>query len=181
MKVQLKILLFANYLNIFSFAFFSPLYALYIQQFDTNTITISLSWGFLMIVQGVLTLISGYFINQYSRKDRIIVLGYICMAIGALLLSAVRSLPSLFIALAFNACSGAILAPAFKAYFTTHELKGDEAREWSLFDGGNLLLAGIGGIIGGTIMINFGFTGLFYTIGGIQLIAALVSTKILKD
>lgn len=181
MKVQLKILLLANYLNIFSFAFFSPLYALFIQKFDSNPLTISITWGFLMIIQGLLTILFGYMINDYRRKDRIIVLGYVCMAIGAFLLSAVESLPSLYIALAYNACSGALVSPAFKAYFSTHELKGDEAREWSIFDGGNLLLAGIGGIIGGSIMIRFGFSGLFYTIGGMQLIAALVSTKILKD
>ena len=78
-----------------------------------------------------------------------------------------------------NALGTGILLPAWKTLYAQAENKGKEAHEWSLLDGGNMLLAGIATLVGGTIAKNFGFDFLIIFMFGLQLVAALISLKLL--
>lgn len=181
MNTRLRYLLIANYINIASVACFSPIYALYVAQFSASTFMVSLMWGFALIIQGLMTFFFGYVLNNSPHKRQLLVTGYFLMAIAAFMYVCVDSINHLIFVTVVNACACAFHMPVFKAYVTMHEHKGQETHEWSLFDGGNYLLAGVGALIGGNILLLTDFRGLFIVIGALQLIAAIIALRLLKN
>ncbi len=181
MNSRLRYLLVANYINIASIACFSPIYALYVAQFSSSTYMVSLTWGFALIIQGLMTFFFGYVLDSSPHKRQLLVLGYFLMSASAFLFVFVDSVVYLMIVMFINACTTAFHMPVFKAYVTTHEHRGHEAHEWSLFDGGNYLLAGIGALVGGNILLFTDFRGLFVVIGLLQFFAAGIALRLLKN
>ena len=180
MKSEIKILLIASYLNVFAYGLFSPLYAVFVQGFDENLLTISNSLGVYALFQGLVMMIFGRIEDRFKNKRPIVVLGYFLLSLGALSFAFVTSVTQLYIALTINAIAYGIILPAWKAIYSQAEDKGKEAQEWSLFDGGNLVLASLAAFAGGYLVLILGFKTLFLLVFVIQLFAALFSVKLLK-
>lgn len=180
MKKQIRILLFCSYLNVFAYALFSPLYAVFVQKFDTNLLVISASWGVYALFQGVVMIIFGKVEDRLKDKRPMIVAGYFLLAVGALSFAFISTVHQLYVVQAVNALANGILLPAWKAVYSKAQDKGKEAQEWSLFDGGNLILVSMAAFVGGYVVTTIGFQNLFFIIFLVQLATAIFSIKILK-
>lgn len=180
MRKQIKILLLCSYLNVFAYALFSPLYAIFVQKLDSNLFVISSSWGVYALFQGVVMIIFGKVEDRLTDKRPMIVAGYFLLAIGAVSFAFITTITQLYLVQAINAVANGILLPAWKSVYSKAQDKGKEAQEWSLFDGGNLILVSIAAFTGGYLVTKVGFTNLFFIIFFVQLLTAFFSMRILR-
>jgi MFS family permease len=180
MRPGLRFLLLSNYLNVFGFALFSPFYALFALRVGAGAFQIGIAWSIYMAVAGSLIIIIGRAEDRLPDKRKMVVSGYFWLSIGALLFLLVKSPTSLFLVLAINAVGPGILMPAWKSTYAHLEDRGKEASEWSFFDGGNMLCIALAALVGGYLVKEHGFRVIFVMMFIIQLIAALVSLKLLS-
>lgn len=110
-----------------------------------------------------------------------VVIGYFWLAAGAAAYALISHIWQLFAVQVFNAIGVGILSPSLKATYASKEDKGNEIREWSLWDGGNALFTATGAMLGGFFLAALGsFKALFLLIAAIQFIGALIAIRILK-
>ncbi|MBP7119418.1 MFS transporter [Candidatus Woesebacteria bacterium] len=180
MKSEIKILLLCSYINVFAYALFSPLYAVFVQRLDSNLLVISSTWGVYALFQGIVMILFGKIEDHFKDKRPMIVAGYLLLSVGALSFAFISTVTQLYLVQAINALANGILLPAWKSVYSKAQDKGKEAQEWSLFDGGNLILASIAAFVGGYIVTVVGFTWLFFIIFVFQLVTGLFSLSLLN-
>lgn len=174
--LNLRFLLFVNLFSLAGYYIFVPLYAVFAAQFSISPKTISLIWGLYSLATACLILVFGRFENHKS-KGKMAVFGYFIYALGALSFLLVHNERMLVVVLLFNALGAGITLPAYKAMFARNNLKGRESEQWSWLDAGNMVAAALGASIGGLVIGEFGFRGLFIAMATVQFIAALVAFK----
>ena len=181
LNLKIRYLLISNYLNLFAFSFFSPLYALFVVGLGGNAKIVGLSAGVGAYATALMILLFGRFENTRRHKEKLVVLGYFWLAAGAASYMLVTHIWQLFVVQIFNAIGAGMLSPALKTVYASWEDKGKETQEWSFWDGGNAIFMATGAILGGFLLSALGgFKSLFALIGLIQLIAACISIKILR-
>lgn len=180
MKLSLRVLLVSNFLNTLSNALFFPLYAVYVEKIDSSVLAISGTLGWYTFLIGVTILLAGKYEDKLKNKELVIVIGYSLLVFGYLLFLLVKSIWALYLVQTINAVGIGIVAPAWKALYSKQEDKGCEAKEWSFFDGGNMLIAGFATIVGGLIIKLSGFSVLILLMAGLQLASAISALKLLK-
>ena len=175
-----KLLLISNYVNLFGFALFSPLYALFALDIGAGAFQTGIAYGLYVGLAGVLIIVLGKLEDGSKHKRKLVVFGYFWLAFASLLFLLVKSPVSLYVVQAINAIGQGILIPAWKATYSHYEDKGKEASEWSLFDGGNLIFTAIAAVIGGYLVKLYGFHIIFILMFAIQLSAAILSIWLIK-
>lgn len=180
MKTELKLLLLCNYLNLFGFGLFTPIYAIFVLGLGGTAFEAASSWALYGFITGGAILFFGRLEDSSFNKHKLVAAGYFAAAAGALAFYFVENFTQFYIALAVNALAVGILLPAWKALYTKYEDRGAEAGEWSLFDGGNYISAAIAALAGGYLITFYGFKSLFLSMFAIQILAAFVSLKLLK-
>lgn len=179
-KPGLRFLLLCNYLNTLGFSMFAPLYALFALGIGAEPLEIGIGWAIYMVLSGILIIAFGRLEDHVSHRLHLIIGGYFWLAIVSLLFLLVDNTAGLFVVLAMNAIGIGMLVPASRAVFGAMEDKGREASEWSLFDGGARVVMGLAAIIGGLLVKVEGFKAVFVLMFIIQLIAAVVSLRLIK-
>ncbi len=180
MKKVARILLIANFLNIFGYFLFAPLYAIFTQKIDSNLFIIASTYGIYAFVTGVSLLFFGKIEDSIRNKKRLVVVGYLILAFGAFSFIFVTTISQLIIVQIVNAIGTGIVTPIWKALYSQYQDKGKEAREWSFYDGGNAIIIGIASIVGGFIVSRYGFPSVIFTMGVMQLLSAFISIRLLK-
>ncbi|HET9173861.1 MAG TPA: MFS transporter [Candidatus Saccharimonadales bacterium] len=173
---HLRYLLFVNLFSLAGYYTFAPLYALFAHGFVLSPKHISFIWGAYSLLTALFILLFGKYENA-KRKGKLVVLGYIIYAIGALLFLTVHSETRLMLVLAFNALGAGVTLPAYKTLFARNERTGKESEQWSWLDAGNMFAAALGGALGGLLVGAYGFRGIFITMASIQAVAALIAYK----
>jgi MFS family permease len=179
MKLSLRYLLISNYINLFGFALFSPLYALFAFRIGAGAFETGIAWALYTGIAGITIIIFGLFEDHLKQKRKLVMFAYFWLSVGALSFLLVKSTTSLYVVQAFNAIGSGMLSPAWKATFSHYQDKGKEASEWSLFDGGNMLCTAAAALLGGYLVKLYGFHIIFILMFAIQFVAALVSIKLL--
>ena len=178
---KVRYLLFANYLNLFAFAFFTPLYALFVIGLGGDAKIVGLSAGVAAYATALMILFFGRWENSHKHKEKMVVIGYFWLAAGAVAFMLVHHIWQLFVVQIFNAIGVGILTPALRTTYAQWEDKGKETQEWSFWDGGNHIFMATGAILGGFLLSAIGsFRGLFALIAAIQFVGALISLKLLN-
>lgn len=157
---------------------FSPLYALFALRIGAQVFQTGAAWATYTAIAGLMIIIFGKMEDSFKKKYELIVIGYFWLAAGALSFLLAKSPTSLFVVLGFNAIGAGILAPAWKAAYTHFHDRGKEASEWSFFDGGNMLITAVAALAGGYIVKRYGFHAIFVSMFVIQVVAALVSIRL---
>lgn len=181
LNVRLRYLLFSNYLNLFGFSLFSPLYALYATGIGATPQLVGLSYAVNTLASACMVIMFGRFEDRFKDKRKMVVVGYFWLSAAAFSFLLVHTIPQLFLIQVFNAIGTGILLPAFKATYMRTEDRGSEAREWSFYDGGNMLSTAAGAALSGVILAYYGFHAIFAIMGTIQLIAAFVSLRVIAE
>ncbi len=178
---KIRYLLLANYINLFGFAFFVPLYALFVTGLGAEPGIVGLSAGVGIYATAIMILLFGRYENKQKHKEKMVVIGFFWLAAAAASFMFVQEIWQLFAVQLFNAVGLGILTPALKAIYAESEDKGRETQEWSFWDGGNAFFTATGAVLGGFLLSALGsFKSLFALIAVVQLVGALVSIKILK-
>lgn len=181
MRRGAHILLYSNYLNIFGYSLFGPLYAIFVLGVGGTAFTTGATWSIYMLTAGVLMLIfSRYEDNVVEHRKHMIVAGYFVLAFGALAFVLVNKPIEIYAVQVFNAIGVGMLYPAWKAAYSKEEDKGREAQGWAMFDGVDNILIAIAAFLGGVYVTYFPFKTLFFVIFAIQIVAAFLSIKILR-
>ncbi|HVO86578.1 MAG TPA: MFS transporter [Candidatus Binatia bacterium] len=180
-NLKLRYLLFANYLNLFAFAFFTPLYAIFVLGLGGNAKTVGLTAGLGAYAAALMILFFGKWENSQKHKEKLVVAGFFWLAAGAVAYMFVHQIWQLFAVQVFNAIGTGLLTPALRSTYATWEDKGKETQEWAFWEGGNRIFTATGAVVSGFILSSTGnFRGLFALMATVQLVAALVSLKILN-
>ena len=181
LNLRIRYLLFANYLNLFAFAFFTPLYAIFVLGLGGNAKTVGLTSGVGAYAAALMILFIGKWENSQKHKERLVVTGFFWLAVGAVAYILVHHIWQLFVVQIFNAIGTGLLVPALRSTYAEWEDKGKETQEWAFWEGGNRIFIATGAIISGFILSSVGsFKGLFAFMAAIQFVAAIVSLKILQ-
>lgn len=180
LKSSLRFLLICVYLNTLGFSMFAPLYALFALNIGAEPLNIGIGWSIYMVVGGLLIIAFGRAEDRVPNKLLLIVSGYFWLAAVSLMFLLVESTAWLYLVLALNAIGSGMVVPASRAVFGALEDKGKEASEWSLFDGGSRVVMGVAAIIGGLLVKLQGFDAVFIAMFVIQLLAAIVSLRLIK-
>lgn len=176
----IRVLLLSNYLNIFGFSLFGPLYSLYVLRLGLSTVQIATALALYALTLGSLTIVAGRVENSMRRVTLGVILGYFVLMLGGAGYLWMHTLTQVYLVQALNALGGGIIGPAWKALYSRFARRGKEAQEWSYFDGGNQMLSAAAVLIGGFIITAWGFRFLFVVMIGLQLAGASISLYLLR-
>lgn len=179
-KPSLRFLLACNYLNMLGYSMFAPLFALFAAGIGATPLDIGIGWAIYTIFAGILIILFGRLEDNTPNRLVLIVGGYFWLAAIALLFLFVDDIKTLYLVLALSAVGVGMQVPASRAVFSAVEDKGREASEWSLFDGGNRIVMGVAAIGGGLLVKLQGFDAVFIAMFTIQLLAAIVSLRLIR-
>ncbi|OGL25592.1 hypothetical protein A3E49_02240 [Candidatus Saccharibacteria bacterium RIFCSPHIGHO2_12_FULL_49_19] len=181
MNAKIRYLLLANYLNLFAFAFFTPLFALFVTDLNPNPEFVGIAWGVAMYTAALMMLVFGRYEDRIKNKEKLIVAGYFLMAAGALSYLLVSDIKELFAVQLFNAIGLGMLTPAWRTVYANAEDRGKETKEWAFMEGGDRFFIATGAIIGGFILKYYSFKAIFVVMALLQLVAGLVALRLLQS
>ena len=177
-NVKIKYLLFSNYLSLFSFAFFNPLFAIYVVDKGMQPEQVGLALGINMYVAALIILFIGKYQDRRKNKIIPIAIGYVLLAIASCSYIFVSNFSGLIVAQVINALGLGLYTPALRTTYALSEDKGKESREWSYFEGGGRFFMATGAIVGSLIFKFYGFKTMFILIALIQILAAYTVLRI---
>jgi predicted MFS family arabinose efflux permease len=181
MNPKARILLYANYLNFFGIAFFTPLFALFVDDIGAGPEMVGIAWAVNMYAAALMIILFGRYEDKIKNKEKVLVVGYFLMAAGAASYLLVSSLPELFAVQLFNAIGVGILTPAWRTVYAKSEDRGRETEEWAFMEGGNRFFIATGALIGGFILKYYSFKAIFVLMAVAQLIAAFIAMQLLTS
>lgn len=156
----------------------SPIYALYVLKIDGNEFIAGASWSLYLVTAGLIMLFFSKKEDLAKSYKPFLMSGYGIAALSTFMYLIINSVPQLFLLQFVHAIGIGLLTPSLRAAYTHLQNKKQKAHEWALFDGGLFILQGLAALTGGALLSLFGFTVLFIFMGTIQLVSAVLVTKI---
>jgi MFS family permease len=151
-------LLLSNGLVLISLGMLVPIYALFVRQVGGNALSAGLTAGALAFASGLSALLSGRLIDHFSQAQTryFLVIGFL----------------------------KTISAPAFDTIYARHLDRSSTGQEYGVWEASFFMTAGVGAVLGGTVVSLYGFSGVFITMAVLAFIAAayiaVLNDKILK-
>jgi len=168
---SLKILFLFNGVFVFASMLLGPLYAVYVESIDENILSISVTWAVFLISATFFTFIVSRRGDSVKEKEHLLMAGFLIRAISWFLFIFVGNIFHLILIQFFLGIGEALGSPSFDAIFAQHLDKGMQIKEyssWKLIVNGATAVATI---IGGLIVVTFGFNVLFIVMSFFALIA----------
>lgn len=179
-KHQAHLLLWSANIWYFGDGMFGPLFAVFAEQIGGNIFDITWAWATYLAVTGILVIFIGKFSDRHFRKETLLFWGYVINAIFTFGYLFVENPLGLFIVQAGLGVSVALASPTWNALFARNEDKKNDGYLWGLAAGYQQLMYAVAIVIGGFIVTYASFKLLFITMGIIQTIAAIYTSKLLK-
>ena len=158
---SIRILLAVDGLILMAAAMLGPIYALFVENIGGSLLDASLAGGVFALAAGITTFISGRYADKIKENELILVFGYALKGMGFLLYMFVNSIWFLLFVQVLIGFSEAIHSPAFDALFSRHAARKKLGRAWGTWEATNYFSAAFGAVLGGVIVVNFGFNSLF--------------------
>lgn len=160
------------------YSLFFPFFALFAVSIGATPQTTGFVWALNTVIAGVVILVYGA-LSLKIRHERVVVLiSLILLSITSLIFMQVRDVSQLLFAIIFNAVASGLYAPSWKSVYTRSIKKSNSTREWSWFDGGNMLVTSGGAAIGGILIGVYGFRGALITMFVLQLLGAMMAVRL---
>ena len=167
----LKILLLFNSIFVFASSLLGPLYAVFVESIDGNVISISVAWSTFMLSATFFMLLVRKYGDRIKEKKKLLMAGYIVRALVWFLYPLVGSLEVLLILQVLLGFGEALGTPAYDAVFAKHLDKNKYVEEYTDRKLAVNLSNAIAVMIGGVIVVKFGFTVLFSIMGILALVS----------
>lgn len=177
----LRLILTANYISVFAYSLFAPLFALLVIDHGGTTATVGYIWGFYGVLTGVTSLIFGR-IEDGSKYlfHHLHIIGSLLLAVASFAYVIADTLQGIVLGQLLFALGFGLLNPAFRKLYAALEDKGREATEWGWLEGGNMMLAGFAAAAGGVILQATSHPKLFVAMGCMQLFATVLLYRALQ-
>lgn len=167
----LKVLFFYNGIFVLAGSLLGPLYAVYVQKFQSGVLAISVSWSAFIISATFFIYLLSKIGDRFKEKEYFLLAGYLIRALAWFLFIFIGNIWSLVILQIFLGLGEALGTPTFEAIFAEHLDQGKflaEYSNWKLIT--NIVLA-IGTLAGGIIVAKFGFTPLFLAMSALSAVS----------
>jgi predicted MFS family arabinose efflux permease len=175
-----RILLIGANIWYFGEGMLGPLFAVFSEKVGGDILDISWAWATYLILTGVCYILVGKLINRKSYKATIMVLGYSLNALFTFGYLFVSTPLHLFFVQAGLGIAEAICTPAWDALYAKNMDESQDTFAWGLASGQSQIVTGFAIIVGGLLVHYASFNTLFITMGIIQVIAAIIQSRILK-
>lgn len=174
----IRVLLITDALVLIAGAMLGPIYALFVKDLGGTLLDASISGGIFALSAALTTLVAGNFTDRLKDSEMIVIFGYSLMGVGFLLYILVDSIFTLFLVQMIIGVAEAIYAPAFDTSYSRHVTIRKAGREWGAWEATKYITAAIGSIIGGFIVIKFGFNFIFLIMALLCFSSALYIYKL---
>lgn len=170
---SLKTLFIFNGIFVFAGSFLGPLYAIFVEKFDTSVFSISLTWSSYLFSVFIFTLLVSKVGDKIKEKEYLLILGYVIRAIAWLLFLFVSNIYHLILLQVLIGFGEALGGPAFDAIFAEHLNKDQHIEEYSDWKIVSNATTSIGTLIGGTVVTFFGFNYMFVLMSFLAIISGI--------
>ncbi len=168
-----KIILYTNGLILLSGAMLGPIYALFVEDIGGSLLDASYAFAIFSFTAGIVTVLSGKYVDKIKENELILVLGYGIIGIGFILYIFVNSIFLLFLVQIIIGIGEAVSWPAFDVLYNKHIDKNNPGKWWGIWESLNYFTIGTGALIGGFLVTFFSFNIMFIIMGLLCLISAL--------
>ncbi len=168
---SLKILFLFNGIFVFAATLLGPLYAVYVESIDKNVLSISITWAVFLASATFFTFIVSRRGDSVKEKEYMLMGGFLIRAVSWLLFILVGNILHLIFVQILLGLGEALGSPSFDTIFAQHLDEGMQVREyssWKIIVNGTTAIATI---IGGLIVVNFGFTVLFVVMSAMAMVS----------
>ncbi|HVZ55479.1 MAG TPA: MFS transporter [Chitinophagaceae bacterium] len=174
-----RILLLGANIWYFGEGMMGPLFAIFAEKVGGDILDITWAWATYLIVTGGLYILVGKLLNNKPYKARVMVAGYVLNAVFTFCYLLVRTPFELLLVQAGLGVAEATGTPAWDAIYAKNMMQESDAYAWGLSTGQAHMVTGIAFGIGGLMVHYVSFNGLFLLMGLVQVLAALVTARIL--
>ncbi len=168
----LRVLLLSSWIFLLAGAMMGPIYAIFVEKIGGNLLDASFTGGIFSFVAGITAILSGSITDRLKENELMIVLSYILMGIGFFLYIFVHSIKALFLVQIFTGFSEALYYPALDAVYSKHLSKGNQGKQWGMWEAVDYFAIAVGAWVGGVIASYLGFHVLFLVMSFLCFISA---------
>lgn len=172
-------LLASDYLNLLGYSIFFPFFALFALSVGASPEITGYVWALNTVVTGVVILLYGILSLKVKHEKAVVFLSLSALSITSLLFMQVTNVRQLSAVIIVNAIASGFYLPSWKSVYTQSIKKKSSTRDWSYFDGGNMLVTAGGVALGGVLIGALGFKGALLGTFVMQLLGALAAIKLL--
>lgn len=167
----LKTLFIFNGIFVFAGSLLGPLYAVFVETFEKNILSVSLSWAAFLVSSTAFMIIMRKKADSILEKEYLLLAGYFVRAIVWLIFPSITTVFALIFLQIMLGLGEALGTPSFEAMFAKHLDNGKEIKnytDWKLLSN---ILGAFGVLLGGVIVNWLGFNVLFYLMSFLSLIS----------
>jgi len=173
-------LLASDYLNLLGYSLFFPFFALFAVSIGASPQTTGFIWALNTIVAGIVVLLYGALSLKIRHEKIVVLVSLLLLALTSLFFLQVKAVEQLYVAIIFNAVASGLYMPSWKSVYTQAMKKKESTKEWSWYDGGNMLVTSAGAAVGGVLIGVYGFRGALMAMFALQLVGALMAVRLFK-
>ena len=118
-------------------------------------------------------LVSGYYADKIKENELIVVLGYGIIGLSFLSYLLVNSVWSLLAVQVLFGLGKAIQMPAYDAIYSKHLDRRRSGRQWGFWEAIDNFATALGAVLGGILVVKFGFNVMFVVMAGLSFFSAL--------
>jgi len=179
-RKALKILIVSNNLWSLAEGMFGPLFAIFADKIGGDIFDITWAWAAYLVARGSVSVLTGKISDKWISKERLVVIGFGLHAIFTFSFLLVSNKWELAIVQLGLGLATALASPTWYSLFARYSGKNKNGLAWGIVNGLEDYLAAMGIILGGVLVVRFGFSGLFIIMGVVQTLATLYQAKMLK-
>jgi MFS family permease len=155
-----------------------PLLAVFSERVGGDILDISIAWSIFLVLSGIISIIVGRLSDRFDKR-KIMVAGYWLNAIMTFAYVFVSDPIHLFIVQAGLGIASALSTPTWDALIDEYSGKKQNGTVWGLAEGLPNIVTGVAIVVGGFLVTYQSFGVLFVVMGSIQVVAAIVQSRIL--
>ena len=174
-----RILLLTDTFYLLAGGFLGPIYALYVQKIGGDILDASISFALFMGTSGVVVFLFSLWEDKKKHLEKFVVIGYFLGVVGYAMYLFVDSPAFLFVVQIVLGLSAALKDPSYDALFSESGKK-HLALSWGEWEAMDYFALGAGALLGGYIVVAYGFETLLYIMLAASICSFLISLLLLK-
>lgn len=173
LNTALKMMLVISSLYLFSFAMFSPIYALFVEKINGDITTAANAYAVSLLVAGVTTFLTGRIENKMKETELAIMWSQFVAGLAYILHYFTEAPAMLYAAQGMLGLAAAIFWPAFHSVYGKHVDKENAAWQWSFYDALAYLIPAGAAVLGGWLVKVYSFDVVFLAMAGLSFVCGL--------
>jgi MFS family permease len=174
MNNRLKSLVIGNSFFIFGGSLIIPVYALFAEDIGAGVQLMGILFAVKFIANAVADLIIMHMPDNHERtvaiyRGSMVIRGFAWLCVGLF-----PSIPMLLAVQIVTGLAEGFGTPAFSTLMANSLDKGKHMKQWATWDLIKNPLIAAGGVLSGTVVNAYGFGAMFYMMGSLAIIAALI-------